>query len=195
VVVLAKDAQVAKTRLRLPRDAARELALRLAASTVRAALAAETVGTVLVVTGDVDIAQDAIRAGAEIAAEPRPLGMNGAAALGRRRALRARPEAPLAIIVADLPWLQPTDIDAAVDRFHTDSVPLFVADHEGTGTTFLIHGPEHWLGFGFGRSSAVMHQRLGYRRAEGVPWSLRCDLDTPEDLVAHPPPNFVAAHL
>ena len=133
VVVLAKDAQVAKTRLQLPRDAARELALRMTASTVRAALAAETVGAVLVVTGDADIALDAIRAGVEI--------------------------------VADLPRLHPTDLDAAVGKCHLDGVPLFVADHEGAGTTFLIHGPEHCPGLG----SVVAPPRCTSSWATGVP--------------------------
>jgi hypothetical protein len=59
VVVLAKDSRFAKTRLGLPSDEARRLAVRLAGSTVRAALAAETVGSVLVVTGDPGIALDA----------------------------------------------------------------------------------------------------------------------------------------
>ena len=185
VVILAKDKRVAKTRLRLPLEASRQLALRLAASTVRAALEAETVGAVLVVTGDDAIALDAARVGAEVVAEPRLFGMNRAAELGRRRALEVQPAAPVAVMVADLPDLRASDLDVAIHRFHAERVPLFVADHEGVGTTFVIHGPEHRPGFGFGRGSAAMHERLGYRRAGGVPPSLRQDLDTREDLTAH----------
>ena len=186
LVVLAKDTQVAKTRLRLPRDASRQLALRLAASTIRAALGAEEIGAVLVVTGDEDIALDAVRAGAKVVAEPRPMGMNRAAALGRRRAVAARPDAPVAVIVADLPGLHPSDLDAAVLTFHDEGAPLFVADREGTGTTLLIHDPDQLPGYAFGCGSAAAHQRLGYRPARRVPPSLRWDLDTPDDLLAHP---------
>jgi 2-phospho-L-lactate guanylyltransferase len=182
LVVLAKDSRAAKTRLQLPREEARRLALRLAASTVRAGLAAETVSAVLVVTSDPDIARDAREAGAEVVAEPHPLGMNRAAVLGRRRALEARPDAPVAVTVADLPELHPDDLDAVVGEFLATGSPLYVPDHEGTGTTFLVHGAERCPGFGFGRHSAAMHHRLGYGRAATCPLSLRRDLDTAEDL-------------
>ena len=125
-------------------------------------------------------------AGAKVVAEPRPMGMNRAAALGRRRAVAARPGAPVAVIVADLPGLHPSDLDAAVLTFHDEGAPLFVADREGTGTTLLIHGPDQLPGYAFGCGSAAAHQRLGYRPARRVPPSLRWDLDTPEDLLAHP---------
>lgn len=184
LVVLAKDSRAAKTRLQLPREEARLLALRLAASTVRAGLAADMVGAVLVVTSDPDIALDAGEAGAEVVAEPRPLGMNRAAALGRRRALEVRPDAPVAVVVADLPELYPGDLDVVVRELLATGGPLYVPDHEGTGTTFLVHGPETCPGFGFGRHSAAMHHRLGYRRASTGPPSLRRDLDTAEDLAA-----------
>jgi 2-phospho-L-lactate guanylyltransferase len=184
LVVLAKDSHAAKTRLQLPREEARRLALDLAASTVRAGLAAETVGTVLVVTSDPDIALDAREAGAEVVAEPSPLGMNRAAALGRRQALAAPPHTPVAVIVADLPELHPADLDVVVREFLSTGAPLYVPDHEGTGTTFLVHGPDQRPGFGFGRHSAAMHHRLGYRRARSGPPSLRRDLDTAEDLAS-----------
>ncbi|WP_157559620.1 NTP transferase domain-containing protein [Nocardioides sp. Soil777] len=186
LIVLAKDAHTAKTRLGLPRNESRQLALRLAASTVRAGLASESVGAVFVVTSDPDISRDALLAGARVVAEPRPLGMVRAADLGRQRALGGRPDAPVAIIVADLPELRPADLDTVVREFLLTRSPLFVADHQGTGTTFLIHGPERCPGIGFGRNSAVMHERLGYRRAGASPLSLRRDLDTAEDLPAHP---------
>jgi 2-phospho-L-lactate guanylyltransferase len=184
VVVLAKDTRLAKTRLGLAREEARRLAAHLAGSTIRAALAAESVGAVYVVTGDPDIGRDARDAGAEVVAEPRVLGMNRAAELGRRHALRARPASSVVVMVADLPDLRPEDIDVVVRDHHGTGRPLFVADHEGTGTTVLVHGPERCPGFGFGRGSAAMHRRLGYRPATTSPASLRHDLDTPEDLAA-----------
>lgn len=184
LIVLAKDSRAAKTRLELPRHEARQLALRLAASTVRAGLASEYVGAVFVVTSDPDISRDALLEGAHVVAEPRPLGMVRAAALGRQRVLESRPDAPVAIIVADLPELEPTDLDTVVREFLVTRSPLFVADHQGTGTTFLIHPPEECPGISFGRNSAAMHERLGYRRAVASPASLRRDLDTAEDFPA-----------
>jgi 2-phospho-L-lactate guanylyltransferase len=180
--VLAKDTHAAKTRLPVPRDEARRLALRLAARTVRAGLAAETVGAVLVVTSDPEIARDASGVGADVVAEIRPLGMNRAASLGRRHALSSRPGSPVAVMVADLPELDPQDLDVAVREFHEIGRPMFVPDLEGTGTTFVVHEPARFLGYAFGRGSAAMHERLGYQRAARSPRSVRCDLDTAEDL-------------
>jgi 2-phospho-L-lactate guanylyltransferase len=182
LVVLAKDTHAAKTRLPVPRDEARRLALRLAARTVRAGLAAETVGAVLVVTSDPEIARDASGVGADVVAEIRPLGMNRAASLGRRHALSSRPGSPVAVMVADLPELDPQDLDVAVREFHEIGRPMFVPDLEGTGTTFVVHEPARFLGYAFGRGSAAMHERLGYQRAARSPRSVRCDLDTAEDL-------------
>jgi 2-phospho-L-lactate guanylyltransferase len=184
LVVLAKETGSAKTRLQLPREEARELALRLAATTVRAGLAARTVDAVLVVTSDRHIASDARGAGAEVVPEPRPLGMNRAADLGRQHALASKPLSPVAVVVADLPGLDPGDLDTVVGEFFRTGKPLFVPDHQGTGTTFLVHGPAIPLGLAFGLHSAVMHQRLGYRLALSGPPTLRRDLDTAEDLMS-----------
>jgi 2-phospho-L-lactate guanylyltransferase len=182
VVILAKDATCAKTRLLLPPDQARHVAVLLAAATVRTVLSAQTVGAVLVVTSDPAIAVDALQAGADVVVEPYPLGMNRAAALVRRHAIAARPTAPVAIMVADLPRLTARDIDRVVEAFWIDGRPLFVTDRAGLGTTFMIHGPDCILGIGFGHNSASMHRRLGYGEALEAPSGLRTDLDCLEDL-------------
>ncbi|MFL6090185.1 MAG: hypothetical protein ACJ71Z_08605 [Aeromicrobium sp.] len=181
VVVLAKNTIGAKTRLQLPRDQARQVALALATSTVRTVVSADSVGTVLVVTGDPDIARDALHAGAAVVAEPRPLGINLAAAKGRRQAFEVRPSAPVAVMVADLPYLLPSDIDGVVDEFHAIRRSLFVADRLGDGTTFLIHGHDRRPGIRFGQSSASKHRRLGYQEAHTATPGLRSDLDNRED--------------
>jgi len=148
---------------------------------------AETVGDVLVVTNDADIALDARQASAEIVTEPRLLGMFRAAALGREHALAARPMSPVAFMVADLPCLSPADIDVVVGEFLNSGIPLYVPDHRGTGTTFLIHRAGRWTGIGFGRHSALMHRRLGYSESATAPVGLRIDLDVQEDLRRLPP--------
>jgi len=182
VVILAKDSRSAKTRLQLPREGARQVALHLASATVRAVLEAEHVGAVLVVTGDPEIALDALDAGADVLVEPRPLGMNRAAELGRRQATALAPGSALATMVADLPYLRPGDIDSVLAEFWETGHPLFVADRMGSGTTLVVHRPDVGPGFGFGPRSAVMHGRLGYRESLAAPSGLRTDLDSREDL-------------
>ena len=184
LVILAKDAHFAKTRLELPRDEARRLARALAARTVGSAVVASTVGAVIVVTGDEAIASYARSVGAGVLAEPRLLGINRAAALGRCHAVDTRPSAAVAVMVADLPDLCPGDIDAVVGEFRETGRPLFVPDFAGSGTTLLIHGPERRPEIGFGSHSAAMHRRLGYREALTAPRGIRADLDVREDLVA-----------
>ncbi len=181
LVVLAKELGVAKTRLGLDPERAQQVALRLVERTVRAALDAECSGVVSVVTSDPLISEQSARLGAVVVPEGRPWGMNRAGALGRERALRDRPLSPVAVMVADLPLLRPQDLDAAVLQFRQLGAPMYVPDHHLRGTTLLIHGPEHCPGLAFGRDSALMHRRLGYRSAPRAPRGLRVDLDTPED--------------
>lgn len=83
-----------------------------------------------------DIARDAVGAGAAVVDEQRPVGMNRAAAMGRRQAFASRPDEPVGVIVADLPGVHPRDLDAVVHGFHVAGCPVFVPDHQGTGTTF-----------------------------------------------------------
>lgn len=180
-VVLAKELGAAKTRLGLEPERAQQLALRLVGHTVRAALDSASSGSVLVVTSDTLIAQQSIELGATVVIEGRPRGMNRAGALGRETALRARPHSPVAVMVADLPLLRPPDLDAAVLHFRQLGAPMYVPDHHMMGTTLLIHGPDSLPGLAFGRNSALMHRRLGYRPATRTPPGLRLDLDIPED--------------
>lgn len=180
-VVLAKELGRAKTRLGLDPEQAQLVALRLAEQTVRAALDAECSGTVSVVTSDPVIAQHSSELGAIIVPEGRPRGMNRAGVMGRDHALRDRPCSPVAVLVADLPLLRSQDLDAAVLQFRQLGAPMYIPDHHMMGTTLLIHGPESRPGLAFGRNSALMHRRLGYRPAARAPRGLRVDLDTPDD--------------
>lgn len=192
VVVLAKDAHTAKTRLTVERSTRQQIAWCLAATTIRTALAARSVGDVYVVTSDQRIATDAEVAGACIVPEGAPLGMNRAATLGRRHAIDASPDSAIAIIVADLPDLEPDDLDQVIAEFRERRRPMFVADHHGVGTTFLIAESHIQMGIAFGRGSAQRHQRLGYEPARRALRGLRVDLDTPEDLqlFTSPTPQF-----
>lgn len=186
VVVLAKERHSAKTRLPVDRTTARKIALRLALHTVSAAGKAGTTGRVFVVTSDMVIAHESATLGTVVVPERRPLGMNKAAELGRRQALRDHPARPVMVLVADLPYLMPVDLEEAVAEFRERQEPLYVADFRGTGTTCLIHSPRQGMGIGFGRDSASLHYRMGYRPATRQVAGLRTDLDIGEDLLGLP---------
>lgn len=179
--MLAKELGVAKTRLGLDPSRAQQVALHLVGRSVQAALNADCSGVVWVVTSDPVIAKHSSELGAIIVPEGRPRGMNRAGGLGRDHALHVRPRSPVVVLVADLPLLRSQDLDAAVLQFRQLDAPMYVADHHMLGTTLLIHGPERRPGLAFGRNSALMHRRLGYRPAARAPRGLRVDLDTPED--------------
>lgn len=184
-VIPVKGLEIAKSRLGLPDRDRRRVALGLATSTVQAALDALCVGLVIVVTSDLRIAAETGRLGAVTVPESTPAGLNHAARLGRRRALMLRPTAPVAILVADLPRLEPHDLDAAVAQFRLLGAPMSVVDHHGTGTTMLIHGPHDAPQIKFGSGSAAAHASAGFRAATGRLPGLRRDLDVPTDLVEH----------
>lgn len=183
VIVLAKHADEAKRRLGLSREAARRTAIDLADRTVRAVLAAGAVDSVSVVTRDRTIARNAVAAGADVVWEGgRSLGMDRAAELGRRRIMTTRPGIAVMVMVADLPHLQPTDIDAVIHEFLDRGEPLLVPDRCGEGSTALVGGADHDLGTAFEQCSAAKHLRLGYQLADCAPAGLRTDLDTQDDL-------------
>lgn len=181
-VVLVKETSIAKTRLTPDRSQASEIARRLALRTIERALRARCAVEVVVVTGDAEVAQAGAVLGAVIVPEARPLGMNAAAALGRRRARALHPHAAVAVLVADLPHLTSEELDGAFCEFVERGQALFVADHTAEGTTLLIHGGNARLGIAFGRASAHMHRRLGYVEARRPLRGLRMDLDRPEDM-------------
>ena len=189
VVVLAKDARFSKTRLTVEPSRRQQIAWCLAATTIRTALAARSVGDVYVVTSDLHIAADAEAAGAHVVPEGSPLGMNRAAALGRRHTKVASPDSAIAVVVADLPCVDPNDLDGLIGEFRERRRPLFVADHHGVGTTLLINDALTPMGIAFGRGSAHMHRRLGYEPARRSIRGLRLDLDTAEDLQHLTAPN------
>jgi 2-phospho-L-lactate guanylyltransferase len=89
---------------------------------------------------------------------------------------------PTAVLLGDLPALQPADLDAALlgaSEHHW----AFVPDAEGSGTTLVVaqEGLPHSLRFG--ADSAEQHGLSGYAELEVVSTSgLRRDVDTLEQL-------------
>jgi 2-phospho-L-lactate guanylyltransferase len=182
IVIPAKHLDSAKSRLALPPDVRRDVALHLLVSTITAALSSHRVGRVLVVTSDPTITTNAARLGAMPIAERPPYGLNSAVGQGRAVAARLAPSSPIGVLLGDLPDLSVADLNRVIAEFNEVGHPLMVSDRAGSGTTFIIHAPKNWPPALFGANSAAAHTQAGYRPATGALTSLRHDVDTLEDL-------------
>ncbi|WP_240674958.1 2-phospho-L-lactate guanylyltransferase [Cellulomonas endophytica] len=202
VVVPVRGAATGKSRLLPDADPADRAALvrAIALDTVAAAAAAPGVAAVLVVTPDEglreDLAGPGTRPGApvEVVAEPPAAttggaqgpepGLDAAVAAGVAAARVERPDAPVAVLLGDLPALDPADLGEALAAAAGVARGL-VADADGTGTTLLTLAAHEILRTRFGRGSAAVHGALG-SVALAVPStsSLRRDVDVREDLEA-----------
>ncbi len=195
VVIPVKGTAMAKSRLGGATEPRAALALAMALDTVTAALAAQAVAEVIVVTSasarptfvalgatvvtDTDTGTDvdtgtgtgtslsaAILAGLAQAAAPAPSARN------------------VAILLGDLPALQPHELDLAL-ALATQHPLSMVPDAAGTGTTLLAAGAGTVHAPAFGEGSAATHVARGYVVLEVAASSgLRTDVDTALDLEA-----------
>ncbi len=190
VVVPVKDARRGKRRLTGALSAADRAALvrAMALDTVEAAVACPRVARVLVVTADGAVAA-AVAGLDRVDVVPEPAhtghrsGLDAAALAGAAAARRGGP-VPVAVLLGDVPALQPADLAAALTA--ADGVDRgLVTDAAGTGTTLLTVGPHAALDPRFGSGSARAHEALGHLPLD-VPdeATLRRDVDVPADLRA-----------
>ncbi|MEV4820787.1 2-phospho-L-lactate guanylyltransferase [Micromonospora sp. NPDC049274] len=184
VVVPVKRLAAAKSRLRgaLPGVPHEELALALAADTLRAVLACPAVAEALVVTDDARVAAAARAAGARTLPDVPDAGLNAAF----RHGAAQTPGRWVAGLTADLPALRPAELaDALLAAQHdSEGVRRFVADAPGGGTVLLAAPPGVDLDPRFGVGSAAAHAASGALPLTGDWPSLRRDVDTAEDLTA-----------
>ncbi len=184
LVVPIKRLDRAKSRLRgaVPGVEHAELVLALLLDTVTAAVAAPGVRRVLVICED-DRVPVALRGtGAECAecVHVRGLpGLNAALDHGAGLLRAADPRGAVGALQADLPALRSGDLAAAITA--AAGRRAFCADRPGTGTTLLVAAPGQPLAPRFGVGSAAAHADGGAIPLDGAP-SLRCDVDTGEDL-------------
>jgi len=166
-----------------------QLAEAIAADTLAAAAGCPVVRTVLVVTADAGVAASVARPGVLVVPESVPGAGLGAAI---EDGLQAAPQGPVAILLGDVPALQPEDLCAALwtaalilaerqVELHRGAMAV-VPDADGTGTVLLaaLHAAD--LAPAFGAASFGEHQRRG---AVAIGWELgrlRRDVDTPADL-------------
>ena len=185
LVIAVKRLAAAKTRLAGVFSAATREAVVLAmmVDTIKAALAVPALQSVTVVTPDQVAAEAALESGAQVLSDPTPEGhrnpLNNAISAAEDVIRQSTPN--IVALQGDLPALQPQELAEAIAaaRGYPRS---FVGDRHGTGTSALFAfgvalAPE------FGPDSAQRHQHSGAIELTG-PWpGLRCDIDTPDDLM------------
>jgi 2-phospho-L-lactate guanylyltransferase len=181
LVVPIKKLTRAKSRLRgaVPAEEHAELVLALLLDTVTAAVQARGVRRVLVVCEDERIPATLAGTGVETVDERGLPGLNAALTFGAEY-LRT-PGSTVGALQADLPALRPADLSAAVEE--AGGRRAYCADRPGTGTTLLLAAPGEPLRPRFGPGSAGAHAATGAVLVGGQAASLRCDVDTEDDLV------------
>jgi 2-phospho-L-lactate/phosphoenolpyruvate guanylyltransferase len=151
---------------------------------------AERVDRVVVVTGERRAERIALgRRGPgdvqlEVLRDPKDVGHSEAATLGIVRAKALGAEG-VALLPGDCPLLDPSELDAAIERVRSGRVSI-VPDRHGTGTNALLMAPPDAIGPAFGPGSCARHadraRRAGHAAAVEPLDSLGLDLDTPADL-------------
>jgi len=185
LVIAVKRLTAAKTRLAPVFSAAtREgVVLAMLIDTITAAAAVPAVQSITVVTPDDVAGEAARRLGARVLPDPTPQGhrnpLNNAIAAAEQ-AVRAE-TSNIVVLQGDLPALQPQELGEAIAAARTYP-RSYVGDRHGTGTSALIAlGVE--LDPQFGENSAERHRHSGAIELTGAWPGLRCDIDTPDDLL------------
>jgi len=178
----------AKTRLGETLDAEErlDLAERLLARTVGAALAVATVADVLVISPDREVLQRAADLGARTLRQ-RSEGLNAGLAEARDDVVAGDADAIL-VLPIDLALVSASAIDAVLAPLAGGEprIVVLVADRHGTGTNALALRPPELIEFAFGPGSRSAHHAAAeavgatYLEIEGP---LAIDIDTPADLV------------
>ncbi len=161
LVIPVKVLAQAKSRLTgLAGQSRSDFALAMAADTIAAAVQAETVGAVLVVTDDPEVADIATGLGAVVLADTPGAGLNEALAHGAAYSEDRWPDRGRAGLAGDLPAVRPQELTAALTaaaRLGT----AFVPDADGTGTTLYAAAPRTQFRPQFGPASRDRHLAAG----------------------------------
>ena len=184
LVVPVKGGAAAKSRLHPPTGVAREdLALALASDCLTACSAGMPGGRLLVVTSDQRAAEVAHHAGAGVVPDPGG-GLNAAVDAGLGTVVSAAGlQAPVAVLLGDLPALRAADLTTALGA--AAAYPLAVVpDAAGGGTVLLTALEAHRLVPRFGAGSAARHEAGGHRRLDLDLARLRTDVDDDTSLAA-----------
>ncbi|HEU5469052.1 MAG TPA: 2-phospho-L-lactate guanylyltransferase [Actinophytocola sp.] len=180
LIVPVKRLDRAKSRLRgvLPRHV--DLVLALLVDTVTAARSTPGVRRVLVVCEDERVPAALRGTGAECVDERGLPGLTAALEFGAAVLRAAQPGGVVGALQADLPALRPAELATALAE--AAGRRAFCADRAGTGSTLLLSAPGGPLDPRFGPGSAAAHADSGAVPIRAPLPSLRCDVDTDEDL-------------
>ena len=178
----------AKSRLGAVLDAEerRDLVMRMAETTIRAAVATPGIVETIVITPDDEVRAIARAAGARPVLQ-RSTGLNAGLHEARDEVIAAGGSA-LLILPIDLPHVSPDALGRIVGVLADHSPPLvvIVADRHGRGTNALLLTPPDVIDVCFGGDSHGAHvaaaAAAGARVIE-LDGPLREDIDTPDDLL------------
>jgi 2-phospho-L-lactate/phosphoenolpyruvate guanylyltransferase len=187
LVIPVKVLAQAKTRLTgLAAERRSRLVLAMAADTVAAALRAEPVATVLVVSSDALVRDVARGLGAVVLADAGD-GLNAAFGHGAAYAEEHWPDRGRCGLAGDLPAMRPAELAAAIDAA-AGFGEAFVPDADGTGTALYAAAPGSAFRPRFGPASRRQHLDAGAAEISALAGTalagLRRDVDTLDDLRA-----------
>jgi 2-phospho-L-lactate/phosphoenolpyruvate guanylyltransferase len=194
LVIPVKVLAQAKSRLTgLAGQRRSDFALAMAADTVAAAIRADAVAAVLVVTDDEVVSDLVAGLGAIVLPDTPCTGLNEALAHGAAYSRRRWPTRGRAGLAGDLPAIQPEELTAALAAAARLG-SAFVPDTDGTGTTLYAAAPGARFAPRFGPASRDRHLatgaveigtgELGTGELGTDLAGLRRDVDTIEDLRA-----------
>jgi 2-phospho-L-lactate guanylyltransferase len=176
-----KHADQAKSRLVPPPGVDRAaLARAVALDSIAAVGTCDVVGHVVVVTSDPVVRTSASQR-ADVVADPGG-GLLAAVGTGLDHARATTAQAPLAVLLADVPALTSLDLASALAAC-AEHETAFVPDLEGIGTVLLTARGGVRLTPAFGESSAARHEAVGAVRLDLDLPSLRRDVDTLDALL------------
>jgi 2-phospho-L-lactate/phosphoenolpyruvate guanylyltransferase len=189
VVVPVKVLAQAKSRLTGLTGLRRsDFALAMAADTIAAAVTADAVAGVLVVTDDPEVGDIATGLGAIVIADSPGAGLNEALAHGAAYSQARWPDRGVAGLAGDVPAAKPAELTAAL-AVAARVGAAFVPDAEGTGTTLYAAPPGARFAPRFGPASRDRHLAAGAVEIRTVDVAglraltgLRRDVDTVDDL-------------
>jgi 2-phospho-L-lactate guanylyltransferase len=179
-IVPVKSLRWGKSRLALPDEQRKTLALAFALDTIAALLATPVVAGVLVVSADADVVRRLRHTPVRLVPDDGS-GLPAAIRAGSRAAASWMPERGVAVVPADLPCVCPEDVTQVL-LSEQSADGAFVPDRTATGTTMLMSPPGRPAAAAYGRESAARHLALGLRRLDEAPVAARHDVDTLEDL-------------
>jgi 2-phospho-L-lactate guanylyltransferase len=180
LIVPVKRLDRAKSRLRGAFANHEGMVLALLLDTVTAASETPGVRRLLVVCEDERVPSALRDTGVECVLEHGLPGLNPALEFGASVLRADDRRAVIGALQADLPALRSAELAEALAE--AGGRRAFCADRAGTGTTLLLSAPGHPLDPHFGAGSAAAHAASAAIAVTAAVPSLRCDVDTTEDL-------------